>query len=225
MKIEINKLGNFEFLVRYSNQYKEGEKYPVILMLHGAGGRGRDMQMIIKDNPFFVITEQMEEFPFITVAPQCNLNNWFDHFESLRELVRWVADAPFTDPERIYGAGMSMGGYGIWQLAQSMPKYFAAIVPICGGGMAWNAGRLANVPVWAHHGDSDTAVDLQESVRMVEAVNKNGGDARLTIYENTGHNAWTPCYTNPEVYEWLLSHTNQNIKELKEQYTNQKIYG
>ena len=64
-----------------------------------------------------------------------------------------------------------MGGYGTWQLAISMPEAFAAIVPICGGGMYWDAGRLKKVPVWAFHGDSDPTVFPEESVKMVNAVN------------------------------------------------------
>lgn len=226
MKKEIKELGNFEFLIRYPKDYKEGERYPVIIMLHGVGGRGRDMEMIIRDNPYFkIIEEQYPDFPFITVAPQCNQNTWFDHFESLRMLVRWVYENPFTDTDRIYGMGVSMGGYGIWQLAMSMPKFFAAIVPICGGGMAWNAARLVNVPVWAHHGEIDHVVKVQQSIDMVEAVKKQGGEAMLTIYPETDHNSWTPTFQNPEVFEWLLTKTNQNSKELKEAYIGQELFG
>jgi predicted peptidase len=118
-----------------------------------------------------------------------------------------------------------MGGYGIWQLAMSMPKFFAAIVPICGGGMYWNAARLVNVPVWAHHGEIDHVVKVEESVKMVEAVNKQGGNAKLTIYPDTDHNSWTPTFSNPEVFDWLLSKTNTNSKELKEAYVGQELFG
>ena len=226
MKMEIQKMGNFDFLIRYPQGYQQGKRYPVILMLHGAGGRGNDMEMIIRDNPYFKITqEQYPDFPFITVAPQCNQNNWFDHFESLRMLVRWVYENPFTEQDRIYGMGVSMGGYGIWQLAMSMPKFFAAIVPICGGGMYWNAARLVNVPVWAHHGEIDHVVKVEESIKMVEAVKKQGGEAMLTVYPDTDHNSWTPTFSNPEVFEWLLSKTNQNSKELKEAYIGQEMFG
>ena len=74
--------------------------------------------------------------------------------------------------------GASMGGYGTWQLAMSMPKFFAAIVPICGGGMYWNAGRLINTPIWAFHGAKDPTVLCVESEKMVNHVNALGGKAK-----------------------------------------------
>jgi hypothetical protein len=75
-----------------------------------------------------------------------------------------------------------MGGYGTWHIAMSLPNYFAAIVPICGGGMYWNAARLVNVPAWAFHGEADSAVYCEESKKMVDAVNAKGGNAKLTIF-------------------------------------------
>ena len=33
-----------------------------------------------------------------------------------------------------------------------------------------------------------------------------GGNVRLTVYADAGHDSWTPTYKNPEVYDWLLSH-------------------
>jgi predicted peptidase len=118
-----------------------------------------------------------------------------------------------------------MGGYATWQLAMSLPEYFAAIVPICGGGMYWNAGRLVNVPVWAFHGQKDPVVLPEESVKMVEAVKHNGGNARLTLYPENAHDAWSDTYRNPEVFEWLLTNENQNAMKLTEQYKGSDIYG
>ena len=37
--------------------------------------------------------------------------------------------------------------------------------------MYWNAGRLVNVPVWAFHGEKDSTVFVEESKKMVDAVN------------------------------------------------------
>ena len=104
-----------------------------------------------------------------------------------------------------------MGGYGAWQLGMSCPELFAAMIPICGGGMYWNTPRLKDVPVWAFHGDSDPVVLPRESEQLVFRVNQCLGKAKLTIYENTEHDAWTPTFNNPEVFKWLLS----NKKEQK----------
>ena len=102
-----------------------------------------------------------------------------------------------------------MGGYTTWQLAMSRPEWFAAIIPICGGGMYWNAARLIHMGVWAFHGDIDGAVFTEESKKMTDAVNANGGNARLTVYENTGHDAWTRTFENKDVWAWLLLHKSK----------------
>lgn len=199
-----------QYIIRYPEGYLPGKRYPVILFLHGAGSRGTDIG-ILRNNPFFRITGQYPDFPFITIAPQCPVNSWFDLFETLQELVRNLAAESFTDVKRLYLMGNSMGGYATWQLAMSMPGYFAAVCPICGGGMYWNAARLRDVPVWAFHGGKDTTVLPEESVKMTDAVNRSGGYAKLTIYPENGHDAWSDTYRNPEVFEWLLSCTNRRM--------------
>ena len=224
MKIEVCKFENLTYIVRYPNDYVEGKKYPVIFFLHGAGGRGNDIEMI-KSNPYFTLTEKHDDFPFITIAPQCSSETWFDLFEQLKRLLIKTANESYTDPERIYGMGASMGGYGTWQIAMSMPEYFAAIAPICGGGMYWLAYRLVNVPAMAFHGALDDVVNPEESLKMVAAVNRNGGNAKVTIYPKNNHDAWSDTYRNPEVFKWLLEHKNKNVGDIINSFNNSEIYG
>lgn len=224
MEYVVNVFESLRYIVRYPDEYEEGKKYPVLLMLHGAGSRGEDIE-VLRANPFFSITEKLEEFPFISVVPQCHANTWFDLFETLGRFVRSIASAPFADARRLYLMGPSMGGYATWQLAMSMPEYFAAVVPICGGGMYWNGGRLIGTPVWAFHGSADPTVFVEESKKMVESINKRGGNAKLTVYDGTGHDAWSATYSNPEVFCWLLSHENSNTAELEDEYKDGRIYG
>lgn len=217
-------LGKLRYVIRHPEGFSEEKKYPVILLLHGAGGRGDDISKLVS-NPFFTLTEKHKNFPFICVAPLCSENTWFDMWEHLEGLVMEMAKLSFVDVDRIYLMGASMGGYATWQLAMSMPKCFAAIVPICGGGMYWNAGRLVNVPVWAFHGEKDTTVLLEESVKMVEAVKHHGGEAKLTVYPENSHDAWSDTYSNPDVFSWLLQHQRKSEKEYFDKYNNSLIYG
>ncbi|HUW20666.1 MAG TPA: prolyl oligopeptidase family serine peptidase [Sedimentisphaerales bacterium] len=66
--------------------------------------------------------------------------------------------------------------------------------------------RLKNVPVWAFHGAKDEIIPVNESEEMVAAVNACGGNAKLTVYPDAEHNAWTPTYRNKELYDWFLKH-------------------
>lgn len=224
MKKEAFESQGLKYVVAYPDGYEKGKRYPLLLFLHGAGTRGTDISLI-ENHPFFSMIPHGEDFPFVVIAPQCSENTWFDMFDNLKRLTAEIASYDFVDPSRIYLMGSSMGGYASWQLAMSLPTAFAAIVPICGGGMYWNAARLVNVPVWAFHGALDRTVFVEESVKMVDAVKKSGGNATLTVYPNNSHDAWSDTYSNPEVYRWMLSHVNKNELELKDEYNESKIYG
>ena len=113
-----------------------------------------------------------------------------------------------VDTSRIYLTGLSMGGFGTWSLASMHPERFAAIAPICGGGESRRVARsLKNMPVWAFHGEKDTVVPAERSKEIVEALKANGGNVKLTLYPEVGHDSWTRTYDNPKLYEWFLKHS------------------
>lgn len=224
MKQEAWTICGLNCVVSFPDAYDAKKKHPTILFLHGAGTRGTDLE-ILRGNPYFISTAEHADFPFLTFAPQCAKDSWFDCFEALQALVEEISDYDFVDASRIYLMGASMGGYATWQLAMSMPERFAAIVPICGGGMYWNSGRLVHLPVWAFHGALDKTVLVEESVKMVESINKRGGNARLTVYPNNAHNAWSDTYSNPEVFQWLLSHSANAKGECSDEHKGSSLYG
>lgn len=213
-----------KYLIRYPDGYTEGEKYPTILHLHGAGSRGTDLN-VIRNGTFCRVIDGYENFPFVSVMPQCNENTWFDHFDTLKRFAAMIAGEGFCDPTRLYLMGLSMGGYATWQLGMSCPELFAAMVPICGGGMSWNADRLKAVPVWAFHGGKDTTVYPDESEHMVKRVNDFGGSAKLTVYPEAYHDAWTATYQNYEVFLWLLLHQKKIKVKFSDRFTDADVYG
>jgi predicted peptidase len=107
-----------------------------------------------------------------------------------------------------------MGGFGTWSLGLAYPEKFAAIAPICGGGdtitvLLANPKKLQalkTLPIWAFHGARDPVVEPEESERMVEAVKRIGGNAKLTVYPEAQHDSWTETYDNPGLYDWFLQH-------------------
>ena len=223
--MEFLNLNGLQYLVRHPRGFNENTAYPTILFFHGAGSRGQDLNNVI-DNPFFEMLDAWEDCPFVIVAPLCSENTWFDLWERVRALAQHVSALPFADADRLYLMGASMGGYATWQLAMSLPELFAAIVPICGGGMYWNASRLKTIPVWAFHGECDPVVRVEESIKMVEAVKAKGGNAKLTIYPETGHASWVPTYANRAVFDWLLTHRRGNVTLTTEgDLTGAKQYG
>jgi len=211
-------------MITYPEGYKAGEVYPVLFYIHGAGSRGKDPERL-KGSIVYEKVISTRDFPFVVVSPLCHENTWFDMFETLKRFILHIGTSSFADKRRLYVTGPSMGGYTAWQLGMSMPEVFAAIAPVCGGGMYWNAARLVNVPVWAFHGEKDEVVKPDESVKMVNAVNKCGGNAKLTLYPDVDHAAWVPAYTGKEIYEWFLTHENKNETSIIDLYNNSKLYG
>ena len=45
----------------------------------------------------------------------------------------------------------------------------------------------------------------ERSQKMVDELKKKGGNPKLTIYSDAGHDSWTETYSNPKFYEWMLS--------------------
>ncbi|MBQ7793284.1 MAG: prolyl oligopeptidase family serine peptidase [Clostridia bacterium] len=203
MTQEICKYKNFEYIIAKPDGFSEDKKYPMIILLHGAGGRGNDISKHLGYPLFRLGAEYIKNA--VVVMPQCFADTWFDIFEQLKDFVVYATENLYADKSRIYVMGASMGAYATWQTAMSMPELFAAAVPICGGGMYWNAPRLKDVPVWAFHGADDPTVLCEESRKMVDAVNKHGGNAKLTVFDGVGHNAWDYTYGNKEMFDWLFA--------------------
>jgi len=185
---------------------REKKKWPLILFLHGAGERGSNLELLKKHGPPKIV-ENRKDFGFIVVSPQCPSRQWWtEKLDTLIALLDEIVAGYDVDRERIYLTGLSMGGYGTWALASAYPDRFAAIAPICGGGLRFMALRLKDVPVWAFHGAKDRVVPVAESEQMVKAINAVGGNAKLTVYPDAYHDSWTRTYENPELYEWFLKH-------------------
>ncbi len=206
MNFEEKQFRSLQYLFLPPKDFDKSKKYPALIFLHGIGARG-DMGKL-RSHPFF--TESVvdsPDFPMVVFAPLDPPGIvWFDVFETLCAFTDEVCATDFVDSSRVYLMGASMGGYGTWMLGMSRHEKIAAIVPICGGGTYWDVGRLKDVPVWAFHGALDQSVSPDESRRMVDAVNRRGGNAKLTIYPERDHNAWSDTFRNPEVFKWLLSH-------------------
>jgi len=190
---------------------KSQKKWPLMLFLHGAGERGTNLDRVSIHGPLSLV-QQGTNFPFIIIAPQCpEGDRW--HNDSLIQLLDQAVEKYPVDQKRVYLTGLSMGGYGTWSLGVSYPERFAAIIPICGGGESIDvilanrtrATALKSLPVWAFHGAKDPVVPLEESQRMVKALERIGSKkVKLTVYPEAQHNSWAETYDNPEVFEWLL---------------------
>lgn len=201
-----------------------GNRYPLVIFLHGAGERGHDNLSQLKYLPTWMADENARKaFPCFVLAPQCRDEekwadvNWsdlkstphaptptVDMMAVIAALEETLAREP-VDPTRIYLTGLSMGGYGSWDLAARMPERFAAVIPICGGGDETTAAKIKDLPIWCFHGDADSAVPVERSQTMIEALRAAGGTPKYSELAGVGHDSWTPAYRDPDVLAWLFA--------------------
>jgi predicted peptidase len=201
-----------------------GTRYPLVIFLHGAGERGNDNPSQLKYFPTWMAEQSARQaHPCFVLAPQCrDEQKWVDvdwsKIESTPQsptptvdMLAVIAALEDTlqrepiDPARIYLTGLSMGGYGSWDLAARMPDRFAAVLPICGGGDEATAAKIKDLPIWCFHGDADTAVRVERSRTMIEALRAAGGDPKYSELAGVGHDSWTPTYRDPDVLAWLFA--------------------
>lgn len=189
-----------------NTELQENGKFPLIVFLHGAGERGDSINLVKVHGPPKLV-EKNKEFPFIVLSPQCAEGDWWEA-NRVDMLIDQVIKEHPVDRDRIYLTGLSMGGFGSWDLAQLRPERFAAVAPICGGSRtnAFMAGKMKDVPTWTFHGAMDSVVPLEGTTRIVKALKSIEADVRYTIYPMAGHDSWTETYDNPELYSWFLSH-------------------
>ena len=204
-------------------KYDANVKYPLVIFLHGAGERGRDnTKQLVHGMADFSSDKIMEAYPAFVIAPQCpEGKQWVnvswsadkhtmpekaaDPLRQTLELVESLQKEFSIDPNRLYITGLSMGGYGTWDAIQRHPKLFAAAAPICGGGDSSGAATFKDVPVWAFHGDQDTAVKVGRSRDMIEALKKAGSTPKYTEYKGVGHDSWSATYRDEEFYKWMFA--------------------
>jgi predicted esterase len=200
------------------------KQWPVILFLHGRGERGSEGMWQTQFGLPQQVRDHPERWPFVIVMPQCPLANYWTDPEMLtlamESLDRETAEF-HLDTDRTYLTGLSLGGYGAWELAKHHPQRWAAVA-IAAGGIFWSyaperwqesstlpaeyARALGHTPVWIFHGAEDNVVVPRQSEMMYEAFKAAGGRVRLWLYQGLKHDCWTRAYNEPELPRWLLAH-------------------
>lgn len=216
---------------------EDGAPAAVFVFLHGSGGRGDDNVLQIADQIAtvnFLVSDSAEavlgDIPYIVLAPQCPLNvdgeekRWVDvsykigtystdevaetpYLRAVYELIQASLTDLNTDAGNVMLGGISMGGYGVWDLAVRHPEMFNAIFPICGGADTSKAEQLKGMKIWTFHCDGDTQVPVQGTRDMVSALHAAGVDVMYTEFNKNAHNAWMPAMTeetDPYLLEWLF---------------------
>ena len=214
-RVHRDESGDHRYVVYVPPDYSPDRKWPVVLYLHGAGGRGRDGARHLVEG-LAPIIRLKGSYPALVVFPQCAdtegpiLKAWLAESPNGERALRILGEIErdfAVDPERRVLAGWSMGGYGAWSLAAAEPGKWSAVVPLAGGGDVALAARLTTVPIWAIHGDRDRAILPEQSELLVSAVRRIGGDATCTEVPGIGHDVWKYALDSDTLTQWMLSPT------------------
>jgi predicted peptidase len=181
-------------------------KYPLILILHGSGERGNNNSSQLYD--FLSVFQRdsiREKYKAIVVLPQCPANQGFGD-TPLSGLIAALQKIFAIDANRLYVGGLSMGGYGTYEIVSQHPDNFAAAFPIC----AWwddmtAVPQMTTPDWWLFHGDQDPSVAVTESYKMAQALTAAGASVQLTIYPGVNHNSWDRTFAEPGLIPWLFS--------------------
>jgi predicted peptidase len=221
---------SYRYQVYVPADFRAKKSWPVILFLHGAGERGSEGLLQTDVGIGHAIRLDASRFPLIVVLPQCGKDKIWGE-PDMQALALAALDASIQefhgDRKHVYLTGLSMGGFGTWELAARNPGRFAAIMPICSGvqrqkdwpqlrvtliddpkiiePFAEVARRIGSIPVWMFHGDADQAVPVEQSRRMAEALEAAGAEFKYTEYPGVNHNSWDKAYAEPDLVPWLLS--------------------
>lgn len=201
----------------------DGGPVPLVFFLHGAGERGDDNKAQLKHGVADIVAWlDAHEAGFKFVAGQVPAGkrwvevDWAAASHSmpaepsetmglLLEFMDTLLADPATDTNRVYATGISMGGFGTWDLISRRPEVFAAALPICGGADVAQASRIASIPIWTFHGSKDASVPVIRSRSIMAALWAAGSDAHYREYPDAPHDVWTRTYRDPEALSWFFA--------------------
>lgn len=200
------------------------KSYPLILWLHGKGERGIDnekqMTLIKKWLPDSLSKEKYQSF---LLAPQCSEDRMWSNYDklahaitfdtitpeiqiSIMELIEEVKSEYKIDNNRIYIMGISMGGFGVFDMITRYSNYFAAAIPICGGADPSKSKELTETNIWAFHGEKDNIVSIRHTKTLMEIIENE--DHKFTSYPSKGHDAWNLAFKEAHLLKWLFHQKN-----------------
>ena len=222
--------GTLNYRILFPKNFDNLKNYPLHIFLHGIGERGDDNELQLKYvDKVFLNKKNYEDYPAIIIFPQAPLNdNWSSRIltenkvrqsfpennsptkslQLVMKLMDSLVNENYIDDKKIYLSGLSNGGMGSFELLKHRPNMFASAVIICGGGNpSWAKEFAKSTQVWIAHGSRDQVVYPDFSLKMAAAIISEGGNPKVTLYEDVYHDSWNNVFEDPEYLNWIYSHS------------------
>jgi predicted esterase len=197
--------------------YDPNKKYPLVIMLHGAGSNHRlSLRRVFGKSNFNEETDveatryfpEWKDVDYIVASPYARGTAGY---QGIQEQDVWdvVADVKKRfniDEERTYLTGLSMGGGGTLWIGLTRPDVWAAIAPVCPAppkGTDLLLPNAFNVPSHFFHGDIDQAVPVAVSREWTKKLKDLGANVEYTEYPGVNHNSWENAYKDEFIFDWF----------------------
>ena len=189
------------------------ENMPLIVYLHGASGRGEDLNLVVADADFpkYLRSGELGNVPAYVLIPQLpsEMRGWSEISDSLYSLIEKTIDEFSLDEENISLAGFSLGGTATWELAAESPDLFVRIAPLSGSarGVLEQVSVLKEIPVRTFVGSADTVIAPNSAEQMIMELKKAGADAEMVVFDGADHvsvPSLVYCDESIHLVEWLI---------------------
>ncbi|HVS98606.1 MAG TPA: T9SS type A sorting domain-containing protein [Puia sp.] len=233
--VTVNNPGFYEWLPE-GYQAKGKQHWPLLFFFNGSGdfGNGDSSQLVyvLKNGPGRLMKEgqwpdsftvKAQTFRFIVILPEYKA---VPSLSDLDSLVGYALSHYNVDTGRVYMTGLSSGGNAVWYYAsasEQRARRLAAIMPISAGRL-WSGETgaqimaSANLAIFAAANQYDSTIPCTETVQAIGLINGIIPSIRPraldTIYDATGHDAWTQTYDPAmdlhkglNAYQWMLQYS------------------
>lgn len=197
--------------------YDANKKYPLVIMLHGAGSNhrlalrrvfGKSNANGETDVEASKVFPAFKDVDYVVATPYARGTMGYQGVAE-KDVMDVLADVKKRfniDEDRTYLTGLSMGGGGTLWIGLTRPDIWAAIAPVCPAPPAGAEDLVRNAlnyPAWFHHGDKDPAVPVAVSRDWVAKLKELGSNADYTEYPGVGHDSWVNAYADAQIFDWF----------------------
>lgn len=197
--------------------YDPNKKYPLVMMLHGAGSNHRlALRRVFGKSNLNGETdvEATRYFPewadveYIVATPYARGTMGYQAVaeKDVYQVLEDVKKRFNIDEDRTYLTGLSMGGGGTLWIGLTRPDIWAAIAPVCPApprGTDALAMNALNLPAHFFHGDNDMAVNVNVSRDWVKRLKEMNYRVEYDEYPGIGHDSWVNAYKDEAIFTWF----------------------